>query len=307
MNKFFRTSFNLLAIVMLTTIVIISCKESPAESTGKEFVKVDSIVKEEPKLVPIEKPNVTYQLLGRKTFFKEFADSITDDGLTILSDINRVDKNYIKRIDSILVPTPLGLSRFEYSPFPAVLPSLQDVDKILFFAYYEEYFGAYENGKLVLTGPTNMGKSSSRTPTGLFFTNWKSKESISTVSSEWILKWNFNISNYGGVGFHEYALPGYPASHSCLRLKAEDAMFFYSWANQWKLNSSDKLIAKGTPVIVYGMYPFGKPKPWLALVDNPNALTISTQVLDSVLLPHLPTIMMEQKNRITLDNSTSGL
>ncbi len=307
MNKLFKISFKLGAIVLLASLLIISCKESPAESLAPEIVKVDSIVKEEPKLVLIEKQKITYQLVGRKTFFKEFGDSITNDGLTIISDINRVDISHLKRIDSILVPNPMNLARVEYSPFPNVLPSTEEVDKILIFAYYEQYFGAYENGKLVLTGPTNMGKSSSRTPTGLFFTNWKSKESISTVSSEWILKWNFNISNYGGVGFHEYALPGYPASHSCLRLKAEDAMFFYGWANQWKLNSSDKLIAKGTPVIIYGMYPFGKPKPWLSLVDNPNALTISTAVLDSVLLLHLPTILTEQKNRKELENSAGSL
>jgi hypothetical protein len=31
------------------------------------------------------------------------------------------------------------------------------------------------------------------------------------------LRWNFNIENKLGVGWH--SLPGYPASHSCLRLE----------------------------------------------------------------------------------------
>jgi hypothetical protein len=48
----------------------------------------------------------------------------------------------------------------------------------------------------------------------------------STVSSEWILKWNFN-ANFIGVGFHEICLPGYPASHSCLIEEEEDARFFF--------------------------------------------------------------------------------
>lgn len=307
MNKLFRTSLQFGVIISFVSFVIISCKDSPAESLAKEEVKGDSLLKEEPPIVPIEKQNISYQLVGRKEFFKQFSDSLSDNDLTILSDINRVDKNHLKRLDSIVVPTPMTLSRVEYSPFPSVVTSLQEVDKILFFAYYEEYFGAYEKGKLILTGPTNMGKSSSRTPTGLFFTNWKSKESISTVSSEWILKWNFNVSNFGGVGFHEYALPGYPASHSCMRLKAEDAMFFYSWANQWKLDTADNVIAKGTPVIIYGKYPFGKPKPWLSLVGNPNGLSISMEVLDSVLLPHLPTILKEQKNRVEIENGLVNL
>jgi hypothetical protein len=45
------------------------------------------------------------------------------------------------------------------------------------------------------------------------------------------LRWNFNIENKLGVGWH--SLPGYPASHSCLRL--EDAKLLYEWADEWQL------------------------------------------------------------------------
>ena len=124
-----------------------------------------------------------------------------------------------------------------------------------------------------MQGQSNMGKKSTPTPAKLYFCNWKSKRSISTVNSRWILNWNFNISNYGGIGFHEYALPGYPASHSCMRLRAEDAKFLYYWAEQWVLSSNgQQILAKGTPVIIHGEYPYGSERPWYNVVNNPNAM-----------------------------------
>ena len=303
-HKVLLTNVSLLILVL--GCFFSSCKDTPAGSRDITESKVDSISTDEPVAVVETKPAISYQWLHRKTFFKEYGDSLSEATLTIITDVNRMDLIHLKRQDSILVPTPMDLARFDYSPFPSSLDAVKGINKIIFFAYLEEYFGAYENGKLVLTGPTNMGKSSSRTPRGLFFTNWKSKESISTVSSEWILKWNFNISNFAGVGFHEYALPGYPASHSCLRLKAEDAIFFYEWANQWKLDKSDKILAKGTPVIVFGMYPFGKPKPWLALVKDSSILIIPVTKLDSLVAEHSPVILKEQNNRSDLENRTSS-
>src|SRR5690606_1839885 len=124
-----------------------------------------------------------------------------------------------------------------------------------------------------------MGRKSSKTPTGLFFTNWKSKRSVSTVDDEWILKWNFNVHNKWGVGFHEYALPGYPASHSCMRLLSEDAQFLYNWADQWILKNDQVQLAHGTPVIIFGAYPFGEPRPWFKMVADPKALDIPVDTL----------------------------
>lgn len=221
----------------------------------------------------------------------------------ILAAINRVDLANLKRLDSILVPDKYIDSVSLYMPFPAYSDALKEVKKIIIFSYPTQAFAAYEYGKLVISGPTNMGKKASKTPTGLFFCNWKSKEIRSTVDNEWILKWNFNVSNLGGVGFHEYALPGYPASHSCMRLWSEQAQFLYTWAEQWKLNNEDKLVAKGTPVIVYGEYPFGKPRPWFVLAQNGQALAINEQAMQDIVKPYLESIIKEQQNRDELVNN----
>lgn len=216
----------------------------------------------------------------------------------VIAALNRVDLAHLQRLDSFIVPDRYVDSVAAYMPFPAQSAVLKDIRKIILFSYPAQAFAAYENGQLVLTGPTNMGKKASPTPTGLFFCNWKARETRSTVDNEWILKWNFNVSNMGGVGFHQYDLPGYPASHSCMRLWAEQAEFLYGWAEQWKLSGSDQLLAKGTPVVIFGTYPFGKPRPWFALVNDNKALEINESQLEEIITPHKEKILEEQRSRM---------
>ena len=121
-----------------------------------------------------------------------------------------------------------------------------------------------------------MGKKATPTKMGLTFTNWKKEIAISTVNSDWKLRWNFNLYNYLGIGWHQYDLPGHHASHSCVRLLEEDAYFMYNWADEWILKDRENVKVKGTPVIVFGSYPFDAPKPWYALVKNPKALFMVT-------------------------------
>jgi hypothetical protein len=223
----------------------------------------------------------------------------------LLAALNRVDITHLKYLDSFIVPDRYTDSLADYLPFPKVMPSLANVNKILIFSYSTQTFAAYENGNLVLTGPTNMGKKSTPTPTGLFFCNWKSKEAHSTVDKSWILKWNFNVSNFGGVGFHQYTMPGYPVSHSCMRLWASQAETLYNWAEQWKLKGSE-LLAKGTPVIIYGEYPFGKTRPWFKLVTDSKLLDISVEELDTIIAPHLDEIMQAQENRVHVMNGEAA-
>jgi len=54
---------------------------------------------------------------------------------------------------------------------------------------------------------------------------------------------------------------------------------------------------KGTPVVVFGSYPFDAPKPWLQLVKNPKALTISESEIEKVTEPYLATILKEQEKK----------
>ena len=91
-------------------------------------------------------------------------------------------------------------------------------------------------------------------------------------------------------------MPGYPASHSCLRLQEADARYLYTWADSWVLNK-DAVKKKGTPVIVFGNYNFDGPKPWLQLLTDPHALDISEKEIKQVVRPHLKTIIAEQDRK----------
>ena len=224
-------------------------------------------------------------------------DSLGTKEMDILLAVNRMDETHLKKTDSILVPTDLTGDLEFYLPFPFEVKALDSIKKIIFFSYPSESFATYEYGVLTHVGPTNMGKETAITPTGLFYTNWKAEETTSTVNDEWLLKWNFNVANNLGVGFHQYELPGFPASHSCMRLREKDAKMLFDFAEQWVLENDDKVKIKGTPVIVFGKYDFNAPKPWLALKNDPDALKITEEELETILLPHLKDIKKEEKIR----------
>jgi hypothetical protein len=286
MKYFMKKSIVLLGFIL--AIASFSCKKGDSENTPQPVKTV--------KKAPVRKApkTVSYTLENTKEWLKTNQDSAN---LEIALAVNRTDKAFFTKMDSVIIPTDMSGDITFYLPFPVEVPYLADVDKVLYFSYPTQTFAAYENGILTYTGPTNMGKKKNPTPTGLFFCNWKAEETISTVDDEWKLLWNFNIANKGGVGFHQYDMPGYPASHSCLRLHEKDAKFLYEWAEQWVLLDDENVKFKGTPVIVFGSYPFGSPKPWLQLVKNPKALDISESEMEKVTAPYLSTILKEQEKK----------
>lgn len=249
--------------------------------------------KEEPK------PVVRYTAynLDSDSVKKSFKEQFSDPEKEIIFSLNRVDARHAYRMDTLVVPDTFLAGWKLYSPFPLHLGVLDSVRKMVLFSYTAQAFAAYAYGDLQRWGPTSMGTKRNPTPTGLHYCNWKSKKSISTVKSEWILPWNFNIMNKDGVGWHEYDLPGYPASHSCLRLLEADAIWLYGFGEQWILKDARTIAAQGTPVLVFGEYPFDGRKPWLHLPEDPKALQLSEKALGDLLNPLLPEILKEQQKR----------
>ena len=271
--------------ILIVSLLSLSCKEEKKkiENSNKPLLS-----RNEPKEVAF-----TFQ----KTKDWLLTDGTNQKALNLVLAINRVDIVNLKKLDSIVVPTDFSGDLEYYMPFPLEINSLNEVNKIILFSYTTQAFATYEYGTLTHVGPTSMGREKDKTPTGLFFTNWKAEETISTFNDEWELKWNFNIENKLGVGFHEYELPGYPASHSCLRLLEKDAKMLYEFADQWELESAEKVKLKGTPVIVFGSYDFKKPKIWNTLPQDAKALSISEAALETTISPYLPSILKEQTKR----------
>jgi lipoprotein-anchoring transpeptidase ErfK/SrfK len=283
------------------------------ENKDSVIAKKDSVVKviEKPSIPAIEQDFGFYNAFvipkdkkEKDSAFGIFNKKYTQQERYAILALNRLDSKNKYNADTLVVPKTIDTSLMEYSPFPKQIDVLSGVNKFVVFSYPIQAYAVYSNGTLAKWGPTSMGKKASPTKTGLTYANWKKELSISSVKSEWKLPYNFNIFNRDGIGWHEYDLPGYPASHSCLRLLKDDAIWLYKYADTWILNPGGATTkAKGTAVLVYGDYPWGKRKPWKNLLSDPNANTVSVEELTKMIEPNIDKILAEQQNRIKVSDS----
>lgn len=238
-------------------------------------------VQEEPPLPPPVVKNNSYSSLTLTTEspLKELTENVGKDNLDTVLRINRIDKAHVRTGAMLSIPSDFNYTAL--SPFPERIESISSIPKMIVVSQTVQAFAVYENGTQVKWGPTSTGKESTPTPNGLHHANWKGKEVISTSNDEWILKWNVNIHNSLGVSLHQYELPGYPASHSCVRLFEEDAFWIYNWVDQWTLSpDGQRVTAKGTPVLLFGAYDYTGIAPWKKLTQDATATTVALSELE---------------------------
>lgn len=272
------------------------------EESGKETVRI-----EKPTDNPALKDTVLRYKLDRTIHYSPYLvkgrapltklDSIYGtEGAKLILALNRLDEENIRRADTLVVPDTLA-NLLSYCPYPYVIEQVRDIPKLLLISRRIQAFAAYENGVLVKWGPTSTGRKAKPTPEGLFSANWKSRKTTSTIDSSWILPYYFNFQNKEGVALHQFSLPGYPASHACVRLLEGDAKWLYYWAEQWILSTEGKVEAYGTPIIVFDEYRFGKRKPWKNLLENPSAITIMPGEIQELMDKYLTTIKERAEKR----------
>lgn len=279
-----------IGFIILVLIVFYSCTNQKKE----QAIATDSLTVID--TIP-SAPVINYLMVKSKNY-KTLVNEYDTAGANIILALNRIDKNRIRTLDSIVVPDTIINDFNLYSPFPQYIDLLEKVNKIIIVSQTVQAFAIYEFGNLIKWGPTSTGKKSTPTPNGLFATNWKSKKTISTDNDEWILKWCFNLENFSGVSLHEYELPGYPASHACARLLAEDAKWIYYWADQWILTADgESIIVYGTPVILYGDYDYKGTKPWRLLPTEPEKAIVNNEELETEIQKHILTILTRQEDR----------
>jgi hypothetical protein len=292
-----KTRADYLEIIFIFFLVFFQSGEYQAAKT--KAPTHDSVVTTVPEI--IIPPPIKYHFIHiNKCTDSLFSRVLKNDSLGILLALNRVDSNYIHYQDSILVPDTFISDLNSYSPFPLNIIQLTSIHKLVYISYYDEAFAVYENGKLIRWGPVSLGKKSTPTALGLFHTNWKSERAISTFNEDWIMNWYFNLENFDGMSMHEYELPGYPASHACIRMLQKDAYWFYHWADQWMLEGESKIVIYGTPVIIYGAYPFGKSRPWLHLTKDRERYLITEEQILKETEPFLTRVLERQQNRDSL-------
>ena len=215
--------------------------------------------------------------------------------------VNRVDLAHVREGEMLMIPEVLN-DDLVISPLPSSVEKIQEIQKILLVSRRVQAFAGYEGGRQVRWGPASTGKKATPTPAGLYHTNWKARERASTVNGEWILPWYFNLANFGGISFHQYELPGYPASHSCIRLLESDAKWIYDWADQWVLSKDGAtVIIPGTPVIVFGEYDYrAREAPWKKLAEDSGATLITVQEIEEAVQPFWADLEVQARTRDAL-------
>ena len=303
-----KSLFNFSALVFIFSFTL-QCEKGNSQSPQIQIKKNDSLalIKKDSLIQDsIKKNTVVYQSFifpknKRDSAMAVFNEQFSEEEQSVILSLNRLDLKNKWRADTLMIPDKIDSTLMSYSPFPRTLDQLKEVNKIVFFSYPIQAYALYENGSLIKWGPTSMGHKDAQTKRGLMFANWKKELAISTVNSSWKLPYNFNVHNTLGIGWHQYDLPGYPASHSCLRLTLDDAKFLYKWADQWILNKGGATIkANGTPVIVFGDYDWGGRKPWKKLHENAKANDISVEEMNEIIKPDLAKILEAQNLRKTV-------
>ncbi|NTW30948.1 MAG: L,D-transpeptidase, partial [Candidatus Moranbacteria bacterium] len=133
--------------------------------------------------------------------------------------VNRVDKRHFPVGKTVLLPVNLEKA-VQYTPIPEVLTDSRGEREIRVYLDCQ-YFGAYEKGKLVFWGPISSGGKGRGTPPGRYAVNYKERHKRSIKYDNAPMPYAINF--YGGYFLHQQSLPGYPASHGCVRLLMTDA------------------------------------------------------------------------------------
>ena len=146
-------------VILNIFIVLTACKQQ------------ETVEKTPPKKTQVRQQlkAISYQLESAKEWLANTPDSTA---INIVLAANRIDKANLAKIDSVIIPQDLTGDIAYYLPFPLNVPYLKDVTKIIFFSYPTQTFATYENGELIHTGPTNMGKKKNSTPIGLLLFNF---------------------------------------------------------------------------------------------------------------------------------------
>jgi hypothetical protein len=224
-------------------------------------------------------PVPTFGLEALPKTAAELSKRFTPSQLDVIEMLNRRDREHLLRSDppvpGLVVPVTWSDDPLAYSPFPVVWAAAEPHEKAIVVHQPMQAFAAYEQGRLVRWGPVSTGRKETATPEGAFNLTWRARSRRSTDNQDWLLEWYFNFVNARGISFHLFDLPGYPASHACVRLLLRDAQWLYGWGRQWTLDETRRnVVTPGTPVLILGAYGFGKPPPWLSIEALASAIAL---------------------------------
>ncbi len=274
-------------IIITIAIIFVACSQDKSGKEPQPTPEQDSIAKyiaDSTKLAELisgyENRFDTVNYLKTVIEDKEHLNKIRSDWKRYKEDIysnkvfitlNRKERRFLSVGDTIIVPDTIIQDLRAYSIFPQYYHAAKDIPKIILVSNKYQCYACYENGELVRFAACNSGKE--RTPTfpGRYALTWKEKERRSSLDSTWVMPYTWNFHPYAGNAFHQFAMPGRPVSHSCVRQFETDAKWLYTWGDRQKRDTAKKAIPfSGTPVIILDVFDFARKTfgPWLDISNN---------------------------------------
>jgi hypothetical protein len=221
-----------------------------------------------------------YRIEARADRSDSLRHRFSESEMALLEKLNRADRKRLEQLREVVIPES-WTDELSYSPLPMRYASSASWRTFLVVHLPGQMFGAYEFGRLVQWGPVSSGGRRDPTAEGIFALNWRSAGRRSTVNPEWFMRWYFNFGNREGLAFHAYSLPGYPASHGCIRLLERDARWLFDWGETWRLDpTATHVLIPGTPVFIVGRYDFDAAAPWRSLAWLATTVELPASIRD---------------------------
>ena len=205
--------------------------------------------------------------------FKKYPDSI--NAIKAFKLLNRKETRFMSVGSAVVIPDTIIKDLKAYSVFPQVYEGARKLKKLIVVSNRYLSYACYDSGRLVRFAACNTGKEKTPSYPGRYAMNWREKLHRSSIDSSWVMPFTFNFHKEAGSAFHQFDMPGKPASHSCIRQFAEDAEWLYNWSEGIKKDSNGKFIPmSGTPVIIIDYYDFEKDKGnlWKRIKSNKDLI-----------------------------------
>ena len=178
-------------------------------------------------------------------------------------------------LGTAITAVPASLKPGEYLWVPEVSPR---GPMVMIVSLPEQRAYVYRNGVIIGASTVSTGKKGHETPTGVFTILQKNQDHYSNIYDNAPMPYMQRLT-WSGVALHAGRLPGYPASHGCVRMPYEFAQKLYGETRTGlTVVVSDKEQVPGTvvhpgliaPVDVMGQ-PVSEPSLVSELVWRPEA------------------------------------
>jgi lipoprotein-anchoring transpeptidase ErfK/SrfK len=147
---------------------------------------------------------------------------------------------------------------------------------ILAVSINKQQVKVYDSNGLFTTAPVSTGMKGHATPMGVFSVIQKQKFHRSNIYSGAPMPFMQRIT-WSGVAMHAGVLPGYPASHGCIRMPASFAVKMYGWTRM----GARVLVTPGETAPSSFAHPlllaFKAPQPTAATQPDTNAPAATTK------------------------------